>query len=161
MQIETERLVLRPVRLTDHEALTTLLQDERVHPWVREDGAPTEAQVRRWIAGKMLGWAQGSSATWAIDRGDQLVGYVALFALDRPVQAIAYAVAPDHWRQGIAREALSAVLEHAPQLGMREVWARTHHENPPSAALLEALGFEEREPIVAPARRTFVWKLPR
>lgn len=156
MILTTDRLTLRPLGLADLPAMTALLQDPLVHPWVREDGAPDEPQVKRWIARKMLAWAQGTEAAWAVVHEEAPVGYVTVHALDRPIQSVSYAVAPSHRRQGIAREALTAVLDAHDALGVREMVARTHQENPASAALLEQLGFEERAPLLRPVRREFV-----
>ena len=159
MQIETPRLVLRPLRLDDADAMVTLLQDERVYPWVREDGRPTEGQVKRWIARKMLAWATGAESAFAVVLNEAPIGYVTVHAMDRPVQALSYAILPTHWRQGYATEAIQRILAQAHEMGVAELWARTHFENPPSAALLEALGFAEREPLIEPRRRMFQWRM--
>lgn len=157
MTFETDRLLLRPLNLTDVPAMTGLLQDERVHPWVREDGAPTEGQVRRWIARKMISWTTGTETSWAIVRDGEPLGYVTLHTADRPIRSISFAVSPPVWRQGYASEAVRAVLDRHQELGVAEVWAQTHHDNPASAGLLAQLGFEEQPAVTDPARRAFRW----
>ncbi|PMY02106.1 GNAT family N-acetyltransferase, partial [Pseudomonas sp. MPR-R2A5] len=82
------------------------------------------------------------------------------------VSEIGYLVARQHWGSGIAREAVSAVLDQVLRVeGQRRVIADTDPENTASNGLLKALGFtlegrlrEEWETHLG-VRDTFLWGL--
>ena len=51
-------------------------------------------------------------------------------------------LAREHWGGGIAREAVSAVIDQIFAEGQRRVFADTDPDNAPSRGLLERLGFK-------------------
>jgi len=81
--------------------------------------------------------------TWAITLGDDIaVGWVVFSERRAGVREIGYILRADHGHRGIAREAVTAVLDHGfNTLGVRRVYADTDPENIRSIRLVEALGF--------------------
>jgi RimJ/RimL family protein N-acetyltransferase len=81
---------------------------------------------------------------WAIEEDGlgRIVGYVQATvdaALDSA--SIAYVVARAHWGQGLARDAVAAMLAHLRAIGVREFRATVDLRNERSIRLLEGLGF--------------------
>ena len=113
---------------------------------------------RRWAAGMLsdddrlaLAVAQAGAPTWAIERGDEAIGFCGLLASPaRRVPAhISYSIAPSARRCGFATAAVGALLEALLELGVREVWAEVDRgpgEEPrstPSARVLLHNGFTQ------------------
>lgn len=92
--------------------------------------------------------ATGAELRWAIryPGEERLIG---VCTLDEPYSArrraeLGYAVARSHWRQGIAAEAVRAVLAYAfGPLGLNRVEALVYAEHSASRALLAKLGFAQ------------------
>ena len=112
--LTTPRLVLRAFADVDAPRVQLLAGDDAVaettlvipHPY--PDGA-----AEAWIAWQVREWAGSRRATWAITRGDDglLLGAIDLFFRPARRQAgTGYWVGRDHWGQGIASEALTAVM---------------------------------------------------
>jgi ribosomal-protein-alanine N-acetyltransferase len=59
------------------------------------------------------------------------------------VKEIGYILRRDQWGTGIAREAVTRVIDHGfGEMGLRRIFADTDPENPGSIGLLERLGFQ-------------------
>jgi RimJ/RimL family protein N-acetyltransferase len=80
---------------------------------------------------------------WAVTRtgDDSPIGFVAVGRRRAGVCEIGYLFAREAWGQGIAREAVSAILAHLFARGERRLFADTDPDNAASIRLLERLGF--------------------
>lgn len=138
--LETARLVLRPRRLDDAEALHVAFSDpELMQYWSGPPHASVE-ETRADLARDTPEWRR-----WAITlKGDDAaIGVVAAGEKRQGnVTEIGYILARDHWGSGIAREAVSAVIDRIFAEGQRRVFADTDPDNKPSRAMLERLGFK-------------------
>jgi ribosomal-protein-alanine N-acetyltransferase len=81
---------------------------------------------------------------WAITAGDDAaLGWVILIDGKPDVKEIGYILRRDQWGTGIAREAVTRVIDHGfGEMGLRRIFADTDPENPGSIGLLERLGFQ-------------------
>ena len=143
--LSTARLRLRRFDAEDAAQVQGLAGDAQVadttlvipHPY--PDGA-----AQAWIAGHADDWAAGRSVTWAIARsGDgALLGAVALRLRLANHHAVAgYWVGREHWGQGVATEALSAVLAWGfDGLGLHRIEATHLRRNPASGRVMEKAG---------------------
>ncbi|WP_162914512.1 GNAT family N-acetyltransferase [Desertibaculum subflavum] len=143
--LQTPRLRLRPLQAEDAEAL----HDAYANPQVMRHWslAPSGdlAETRRRIA-----WSLAASvemhAAWAITQppDDRLIGLVNYHhreASNRRLE-IGYLLMRGHWRQGLMREALVALLDHFfVAFDVHRVEAMVEPSNLPSRRLLEGLGF--------------------
>ncbi len=78
------------------------------------------------------------------DAVPQVIGSVLLFKFDAGSARaeLGYVLGRPHWRQGLAREALRAVLGQVfGALGLRRIEAEVNPDNTASCALLASLGF--------------------
>jgi ribosomal-protein-alanine N-acetyltransferase len=146
--IETQRLILRRLARYDAPALHSMFSDaESMQFWSslpHKDPSETEA----WVEESIATMARGDAHDFAVLREGKVVGRVAFwmgneigFIFDRAV-----------WGQGIAREAVGALLRYGFEtLGFTSVRADVDPENLRSVTLLERLGFQR----TGYAERTF------
>src|SRR5688572_24252530 len=145
-QLRSARLHLREFRRDDAQALYEIHSDPAVMrywsfpAWTHLDQAHARVE---FILGQR---ERGDVFVWALADidNDRLVGSVALFALDVAQQRgeIGYSLRSDRQGQGVAAEALRAVLAFAfDELGLARIEADADPRNGPSCRLLERLGF--------------------
>jgi [ribosomal protein S5]-alanine N-acetyltransferase len=144
-RIETGRLVIRRPGRGDAAAMFARYAGDpevtRYLGWPRHGSmAETEAFVRqsdtewqRWPAGPYL----------IVDREDgALLGGTGLTFETLGRASTGYVLARDAWGRGIATEALGAMVELAPTVGLRRLYALCHPEHRASWRVLEKCGFE-------------------
>ncbi|WP_206930538.1 bifunctional GNAT family N-acetyltransferase/(deoxy)nucleoside triphosphate pyrophosphohydrolase [Roseococcus thiosulfatophilus] len=144
LPIRTDRLVLRPLEPADAPDVTRLVNDYSVAgnlsrvPFPYRDGLALE-----WIAATRTQIEAGSGCHLAITQGGALVGCVGLTLRQNGPAELGYWVGRKFWRQGIAREAASALCAWGERvLGLTEVEASALTDNEASHAVLRAIGFE-------------------
>ena len=145
--IHTERLILRPPRLTDADAAferRNLPEVARYQDWAlpytREQAVASVAK-----AAAMDGPTDG--AGWSLtvvdaEAPEQILGdlYVELRWGGRAAM-FGYTFHPDHWGRGYATEAAQALVHRLfTEVGVSRVEASLHPDNPSSARVLEACG---------------------
>jgi RimJ/RimL family protein N-acetyltransferase len=151
--IETERLVLRPYREDDFDALHATFSDEEVVRWLYEGPAtPDDTRLRlaRKIAGKEL--AEGSSLSAAAElRDGTYVADIALFystdVRHKSVE-LGFSCHPAHQGRGYVTEAARAIVDWAFASGMHRVYGRLEPRNTASARVLEKLGMRKEGVLV-------------
>lgn len=140
--LTTERLVLRQLVASDAPALHATLSDPKVMHWwssgAHSDLAETEAYIGFNTA------TDAGHFCWAITLGDNVaLGWVILRETRERVGEVGYILRRDQWGRGVAREALTRVIEHGfSDMGYRRIHADTDPENAGSIGLLERLGFQ-------------------
>lgn len=147
MILETERLSLRPLEVSDAELLFPILSDPEVmaHWDVPETDDPdavrivVESQVATMEDGRALYWT-----IWTLDDAEFL-GACDLSDIDRwhKRAEVGFLLGRDAWGKGYAVEAMRAVVAYAASSGFRRLAARTHLGNLRSDAVLKKLGFSE------------------
>ncbi|MBF5032593.1 MULTISPECIES: GNAT family N-acetyltransferase [unclassified Micromonospora] len=106
----TDGLVLRPWEDGDAPAVLAAYQDPEIRRWhTRRPTSPE--QVLRWFAHFRRAWQEETGASWAVTRGDEVVGRMTLggFNLDDGEAACAYWVVPAARGAGVASGALRAL----------------------------------------------------
>lgn len=147
MILETQRLSLRPLEVSDAEFLFPILNDPEVmaHWDIPEIDDPD--LVRAIVEGQVADTASGKAFHWTIRTldGETFLGACDLSDIDRwhKRAEIGFLLGRDVWGQGYALEATRSVISYAAAMGVRRLSARTHLGNLRSDALLEKLGFKE------------------
>lgn len=145
MQIETDRLLIRPWTDRDLPAFAAINAD----PEVRRYYYPallTRAESDGVVSACMDHLKQYGFAFLATERKEDgtLVGGTGLSWTDimpgGPAIEIGWILGKPFWRKGYARETGQAWLDHAQTLGINEVIGYTTATNLPSRAQMEALG---------------------
>ena len=141
--LETERLLLRPIRPNDAEALHPVLSNEELMTWWSSAPHKTLEETQKYVAANCK---EPHSPTWAITlHGDDTAqGWVVLLPRREGLREIGYILNPDHWGSRIAKEAASRVIEHGfEDLNLRKIFADVDPDNAASVGLLMKLGFQQ------------------
>jgi RimJ/RimL family protein N-acetyltransferase len=153
--LETERLLLRPYKGSDFEALHAMRSNEEVARYLYWD-PQTEDEVRQTLAKKIASVSLRSEgdvlALAAEHRATQeVVGDVILHWVSREhgLAEIGYIVHPDHAGRGYATEASRPLLAVAfDGLRLHRVIGRAEARNAGSARVLEKLGMRREAHLV-------------
>lgn len=138
--LASDRLVLRPIRVSDAEALFEVLSDADLMTWWSSGPHQSVAETRAYLEPA----AAGEWRSWAITRAgeDIALGWVNAHLRRANVSEIGYILARSAWGQGIAREAVSMVIDQLLVTeGQRRVFADTDPDNRFSIGLLTKMGF--------------------
>jgi len=145
--LQTERLRLRPARWTDLEPLHRIFTDAEVMRFWSRPTHSDRAQTRDWLR-SMIESPPGVGADFIVELEGQTIGKAGFFRLPE----IGYILAREHWRKGLAYEALSAILDHVfDTRGLEVAEADVDPRNEASLGLLKKLGFVE----TGRAKRTY------
>lgn len=143
--LTTERLSLREATLKDAEEVTNILQNPKIyestlnipHPYTRDHALAWLGSVEERRTAGLTGW------TFAIrfHDNDRLLGMIGLDEVNGHDETEAgYWLDQAYWGQGIATEALKAVIRFAFQQGCHRVQARHFTFNPASGRVMEKAG---------------------
>ena len=137
MQITTPRLVLRRARPDDLAGMHAVLSDPRATRWWSTPPHPDLQTTSHWLNG-MIASPPELSEDFVVERGGQVIGKAGFYRLPD----IGYILHPDHWGQGLASEAVGAVIAHVFHArGIDLMTADVDPENVASIRLLEGQGF--------------------
>ena len=144
--LRTERLVLRPMRQSDAEALLPLFRDgETLRYWAFEP-IETLAQMHEIIAGN-LPPQNAPQSSFAITRNGRTVGVVNFYRHQDRMAGLGYILDKALWGQGYVSEAINAALDHGfGTLNLHRIWLEIDPRNHASIRVAEKCGFNENEP---------------
>lgn len=136
MEIVTPRLKLRSAREDDLEAMHAVLSDPRATRWWSTPPHETLDQTRVWLDSMI---ANGPNhPDFVVERDGLVIGKAGFWKLPE----VGYILHPDHWGQGLAREAVAAAIDHVfATRGLDGLTADVDPDNAASIRLLERLGF--------------------
>ena len=137
----TERLILRPLRIEDAEALHPMYSDAEANTYGSHPATTTIEESRARLAKAI---ADTAWRAWAVTlKGDDTaIGTVASYEKRQgKVTEIGYVLKRDYWGRGFVTEAVAALIDLLFAEGQRRVFADTDPDNKPSIAVLKRLGF--------------------
>ncbi|OQY24324.1 MAG: hypothetical protein B6I35_01860 [Anaerolineaceae bacterium 4572_32.2] len=144
--LETERLVLRRLHLSDAKSLFAILADEEVTRFYDDEAFTEISQAREQLESWASGFDVRRCVRWGITLREDgnVIGTCGYYGFHgwHTRASIGYELARSHWRQGIMTEALGAVIEFGfREVGLNRIQAVVMPENEGSDKLLEKLGF--------------------
>ncbi len=146
MILETDRLCLRNVAISDAEFIRDLVNDPDWLDHIGDRGVRTPEDAREFIKhGPMTSYRMHGHGLWLTElKNDHtpigLCGLLKREHLDTP--DLGYALLPAYRKQGYALEACRAALGYATDtLGLSRVLAIVSPDNRRSVRLLQRLGF--------------------
>jgi RimJ/RimL family protein N-acetyltransferase len=146
--LETPRLILRRLASYDAPGLHEMLSDAETMRYWSTVPHVALAETEAWVAESSAAVARGDAHDFAVLRDGRLVGRVAFWMGNE----IGFLFHREVWGQGIAREAVGALLRHGFEtLHFTSVRADVDPANLRSLTLLERLGFKR----TGYAERTF------
>ena len=147
--IETPRLRLRPFTLEDVEAIWPYVSDPTFPVMMLWDAHADREATRQWLAHTVDGWAEGTSATWAMTIDGTACGSISLDGVRYRLAAwrvdraeFGYWLATPHWNRGLMTEAAAAVLAYAfDRMRLHKITVGCLDGNDASRRVIEKLGF--------------------
>jgi RimJ/RimL family protein N-acetyltransferase len=156
--LETERLVLRPWRDDDLDALTLINADPEVMRYILDGSVRDREQSAAGVRKMRDGWARDGYGMFAVQvrATGELIGQAGLAVPDflpavLPAVEIGWRLARDAWGHGYATEAASAALRFGfVSGGLDRVISIRHPANERSARVMEKLGLSYEFSTVVP-----------
>lgn len=142
--LKTERLLIRPYKLSDLSDLYRICSNERVG--VKGGWKPHESiEESEYI---LRNYFMAEDNRWAIilRSNDEFIGSIGLSEDEKRanpnVRSLGYWIAEEHWGNGYMSEAVYAVVNHVfRKLGFEILTADCYPHNPASRRVLEKSGF--------------------
>lgn len=160
MELETKRLILRPWREADAEALYKYAQDPRVGPAA---GWPVHTSVEN--SREIIRTVLSEPETYAVvlkETGEPVGSAGLMLPPDGNVRMqpgegeIGYWIGVPYWGQGLIPEAVEALLDRGfRELGLHTIWCSHAAANDKSRRVQEKCGFRFHH-IQADERKTYV-----
>ena len=143
MSIRTDRLVLRPLALSDAARIALLAGDFDVASMTGTIPHPyNERMAGEWI-GSALAGEEGT--VFVIERDGALIGCVGYREDEKGGAELGYWLGKPYWGQGYATEASAAMVAYAFDDGGLDYLTIGHFaDNPASARIMAKLGFTEQ-----------------
>ena len=144
--IDGNRVRLRQLSVPDLDDLHRVFSDATAMRYWSRPAFVDGAETREYLGAIDAGRERGDLLQWGIEHLAQarIIGTTTLFHIDRDQgrAEIGYILKSSHWGQGLANEALTALLQHArDQMGMRRIDADVDPRNSASLRCIERLGF--------------------
>jgi RimJ/RimL family protein N-acetyltransferase len=147
--INTDRLILRPLRLDDFDDYAAMWRDPRVTAFIGGDPRPRDEAWRRFCQSAGL-WALTGYGYWLFEERitGQMAGVGGLASFERGIDELVgypeagWSFTADHWGRGLASEAVSAIC-HWSDTGLNapEIRCIIDPKNAPSIRVAEKSGF--------------------
>jgi RimJ/RimL family protein N-acetyltransferase len=150
--LHSERLILRPLRAADREALAALCADAKVMEFfparlTRAESDQMAEHIERHFADHGFG-------PWVVEEktGEPFVGFVGLYRTSfqahfAPCVEILWRLMPSHWGKGYATEGARAALRFAfEELALPEVVSMAVVANHNSRQVMERIGMRHDAP---------------
>ena len=147
--VRTDRLVLRPYRPEDVEAVHRACQDPDIQRWLRVPSPYTEADAVQFVTGTTVqARAESQGLLTAVEADGKFVGSAGLHLTPGALgPGVGYWLAPWGRGRGYAAEAAHALAEWGLGLGAARVHLMADVGNTPSQAVAARAGFT-REGVV-------------
>jgi len=145
--IQTERLLLRSLNIADATEMLFLRSDETVMQYIDRERIKTIEDAVAFIQKLKDSIDSNENILWVISLLDQpgtMIGNIGFWRIQLPHSRaeVGYLLHPDHWHQGIMKEALEAVIEYGfKTMNLHSIEARINPDNIASGKLLEKTGF--------------------
>ncbi len=141
--IVTERMSLRPVRLSDAGLFAMHAGDIRVAESTSSIPHPLPPGAAEAFVARAMNMS-AAERIWVMDGTahamPEVLGVISLKQMDRDQSEIGYWVAPAFWNTGYASEAVQALVGANP-LQNKAIFAQVFQDNPGSARVLTNCGF--------------------
>lgn len=146
-RLETERLILRKLALSDLEDVFAYSSDEAVTRHLRWGPHETLAQTERYLLDVIKEYEDGRDGPWGIEYRDtgKVVGAIHLFSIQpqHKKAEIGMVLSGDYWNRGLASEALDRVLRFVfEDVGLNRIEAYCLVENRAGERAMERVGMK-------------------
>lgn len=164
--IETDRLILRPLKLSDAEALFEMDKNPTVHKYLWQTPTKEVDETIKIIQNVKSQYERNNIGRFAtiIKETNEFIGWTGIKYIDDHVENgntnfydYGYRLNEKFWNRGFATEASLAWLNHAfYKMKIDEINAYTHSENGASNHILQKIGMKDMENY--PDKDGVIWK---
>lgn len=149
--LQTDRLFLREIQLSDAEDLFELDADPLVHRYIDKKPVQSKEQVIEAIHFIRKQYRENGIGRWAVvdQHSGECIGWCGLKFFREPlnnlvnIYELGYRFKHKHWGKGYATESAKAVVGYGfDVLNLENIYAMTDPENLDSRHVLEKLGFQ-------------------
>jgi [ribosomal protein S5]-alanine N-acetyltransferase len=147
-RLETERLILRSLRIEDADFILREWGSPLVTHYMRdEEPLRSREEAEEWLRPLQTPEKMPGFRWWGIEskRAQELVGTCGFCRWNKQHHwaEMGYDLWPDYWGQGLMPEAVQALLRYGFEvMELNRVEATTHTENQRSMRVLEKMGFQ-------------------
>lgn len=163
--LTTARLTLVPFTNADLDAVHALWTDADMRKYLCDDKVVPIEQSRQWLEGSSREFRDRRFGLWGVHEGrpeGTLIGFCGCREWPTGEPELMYGLLRPWWRQGLATEAVEAVLTYVFEtLGHPLVIAATDPPNVASVRLMERLGMTFHERCEMHGLDTVVYRLSR
>ena len=147
-ELETSRLVLRPLKMKDAKDIFAYASDPDVARYVLWEPHKTVADTRNYIRYIRALYRRGLPASWAVTlrESGQVIGTIGFmwYSDVNSAAEIGYSFSKAHWNMGYATEALRAVIDSVFRtLPVNRLEAQHDVRNPASGRVMEKCGMRK------------------
>jgi len=139
--LNTKRLVLRPIKISDLETMQKYSIDEE---WHRFLDFHTKDSVKEFVE-KAVNSPWDENARFTILLDNKIIGSVGLYIEMKDKRAeIGYSLSKDYWGMEIVPEAVSRVFKYAfEEIGLEKIIAQTDLRNLPSQSVMKKMSMKK------------------
>jgi [ribosomal protein S5]-alanine N-acetyltransferase len=146
--LQTERLTLRQLTITDEQEILTLRSDSEINKYLDRQLSKTTEDARNFINQVTENIKKNNSVYWVITltKNNTFAGTICLYNLsdENNKCEIGYELLTNFQGQGIMKEAAEKIIDYAIQtMKVKIIEAFTHKDNQNSAKLLAKLKFKQ------------------
>lgn len=145
--LETQRLILRPLKMRDAHDLYAYARDPEVSRHVLWDAHESVWQSRQYLRAALRQYRRGLPGSFAITlrQSGRMIGTIGFMWVntDHRSAEVGYSLARDYWNQGIMTEALRAVITFGlDTLRLHRIEAQHETDNPASGRVMAHVGMQ-------------------
>ncbi|MBD5116957.1 MAG: GNAT family N-acetyltransferase [Ruminococcaceae bacterium] len=146
--IETERLILRPLTMSDAEQIfNTWTSDPRVTKFMMYTTHKSVEETKEWLEKTIRGVEDESlkrfEAGFQLKENGKLIGAAGgAYNPDCDRFNIGYNLAFDYWHQGYTSEAVKALVDCVSKMGVKHFISDHAVDNPNSGRVMEKIGMK-------------------
>ncbi|MBR4360866.1 MAG: GNAT family N-acetyltransferase [Clostridia bacterium] len=143
--IETDRLILRPLRMRDDRDMFSYARDPEVSRHVLWEAHRTIRDTRRFLRAAIRQYRKGFPGSFAIEwkASGRMIGTVGFMWIHAEYKSaeVGYSLSRDYWNRGVMTEALRAVVAYGfDTLHLNRIEAQYECDNPASGRVMEHIG---------------------
>ncbi|KUY15741.1 GNAT family acetyltransferase [Elizabethkingia miricola] len=146
LKIETERLILSPLKESDIPLITEYLQEKIISDNTSHIPYPySESDARTWIKMSDDALIAKTGYTFAIrEKEGKIIGAIGLHDRGDDKAELGYWIAVPFWNKGYATEAASAILNFGiKELKFHKIYATHFIHNPASGKIMGKIGMQK------------------
>ena len=144
--IETERLILRSLKMTDAQAIfDNWLSDERIADNRVSAAHKSVSETIKKLTKIVNDYSKNDFCWWGIEQkvNGELIGEIDLYDFDNATGncEVSYSIGYEWWNKGYATEALRAVVDFGfRQMNVHKIAAAHNTDNPASGKVMTKVG---------------------